>query len=163
MLCRMCDERFTCKTLCLKAEEYVNQDYVGLKELRIDDYSIFFFSRIKGRGSVENKWNEDKLYDVLPYESTPPACQPLEYIENLKNVKMPKRQWECVKLFYLDGLDINEISYMLNIRPITVKVLRLRGIKCLAKHFNVAYRRLRTFKSSKQSLRKQKYKLSNFK
>ena len=51
-ICTECDKRSTCQELCPEAEEYVNQDYVDQKEIRVSNDLL---DTIPDLGVIESK------------------------------------------------------------------------------------------------------------
>lgn len=128
MICRFCSERPTCTSLCEVLELYVSQDVNPVGEELIDDlvtntWSCCFTNRFE---DVYSTLNDKRELDQPTFEG----------------INLPLRQRQCMELYYFGNKSIDEISRLLGIKPITVKVLKLRGVKRLAKHFGIPYKRI---------------------
>lgn len=83
MLCNECEKRSTCKKLCPKAERYVNQDYVPLRESLVtlkpdDDGLLMTEDETLSRLALNNgSWA-----DLIADESEEPKIKCLNPITN---------------------------------------------------------------------------------
>lgn len=85
-MCKKCKKRDTCKTLCKKAKDYVNQDQVPIMEGLVNI-------------NIENR-EKDIDYDL---------CDPFD--ENLSSRIIKSRYTYAVIFLWKDGKSTSEIAY----------------------------------------------------
>lgn len=128
MICRLCVNRDRCTILCPMLEEYVSQDEVELRETLTSDLVGYNYETMTNRfEDIYSYLNDRTQLDDLTFE----------------NFNIPIRQRQCIELYYFKNMTIQEISVLLQIRPITVKVLKLRGIKRLSEKLGIKWKRLK--------------------
>ena len=117
MLCQECKKKPTCTELCAKAEKYVNQDHVALREIPLSDISLDLLShhlKITPTEEVASYFTEN--------EASFPFLTPL--------------QNKLLTMFYFQGLSYTQIAMMTNRRVRTVESQLARARKKIAVFFS---------------------------
>ena len=115
--CDKCEKYKTCTTLCKKAEQYVNKDYVSKNKFpaarRYPEGSEQFWNGCITLDWVYSKRGLGDSGNCATLEKT------LDREVDLSFLTMRKRQ--CVELFYYEGKKAGEIADILGVKRVTVR------------------------------------------
>jgi hypothetical protein len=128
MLCQECKKKPTCTKLCERAEKWVNQDHVSLREIPKPEWLL---ARLNVKAKPPHKL---------------PVLQSYFSQEKINFPFLTPLQNKCLHLFYFEGLSYKQIARSLSGGKRKLKInhtqvsYQIRSAKCQILQFSSDYR-----------------------